>query len=598
MRKVMPFALLISLILVLSILPTLVSGQATGVTAEAIGQANMRARPDVNAELVGEIFSGTRYPVIGKSEQFPWLLLGDVASLRPIGWIFQDLLNVYGDTNAVPFSSVDVSQPFIPSATPPPDGVPVESVTQPAATATPNYSVSGTVSGEINVRYGPGVEYDRLFVAQIGQRFEVTAYHTQLPWVQIRYAESPNGFAWIARDLLTFEGNPDLLPAISQTSFNLPTLTPTSAPIRTIVPPNGETVPLSSSFQALGNRLWEVVFSAGFDPQTSRLGALYIQDLRTGEAIAFGEDIAFSGTSINKIAILIELFNIVDGIPDILLATDIANTMICSENATTNRLLSFIGNGDALYGADLTTQLLRDLGLQNTFIAAPYDTTNGVLTPTPVPRALNIPASTADQSRANPDPVNEMTVDEMGYLLSTVYQCAVNGTGALMDTGNFTPNECQRIIQVMSNNNVDALLRAGVPENIPVAHKHGWIPDTHGNAAIMFTPGGDYVITMMLYQETWLNYSESLPTIAEVSRTAYNFYNPDAPLDIIRDGFIPEANTCNFEGSQLVNQMISPVINLPFLPTAQPTATPPPVIEPSATPSPSPSPVITATFAG
>lgn len=596
MRRTLPLLLVMILVVLLSILPSLVSGQATGVTAEAIGQANMRARPDVNAELVGEIFNGTRYPVIGRNEQFPWLLLGDISTLRPIGWVFQDLLNVYGDINAVPLSTTDVSQPFVPSATPLPAGVTAEPVTQVAPTATEVYTVSGSVTGEINIRYGPGIEYDRVGVAEAGQRFEVTAYHTQLPWVQVRYPGSPNGFAWIARDLLTFEGNPDLLPAISQTNFNLPTLTPTSAPIRTIVPPNGVPVPLSSSFQALGNRLWEVVFNAGFDPQTSRLGAMFIEDLQTGETLSFGDDIAFSGTSINKVAILIELFNVLNGAPDVATATDIANTMICSENATTNRLLSIIGNGDMLLGADMTTQFLRSLGLQNTFIAAPYDTTNGILTPTAIPRPLNIPQSGADQSRSNPDPVNQMTVDEMGFLLSSVYQCAVNGTGALMDTGNFTSDECQRIIQVMSNNNVDALLRAGVPENIPVAHKHGWIPDTHGNAAIIFTPGGNYVITIMLYQDTWLDYTQSLPTIAEVSRTAYNFYNPDAPLAQIRDGYIPEANSCNFEGSQLVNEMISPVVNLAFLPTAQPSQTPAPIIESSATPSPAPS--ITATFAG
>ena len=105
------------------------------------------------------------------------------------------------------------------------------------------------------------------------------------------------------------------------------------------------------------------------------------------------------------------------------------------------------------------------------------------------------------------------------------------------------------------------LLKAGVPEDTRVAHKHGWIDDTHGNAAVFFTPGGDYVIVMMLYQPTWLNYQESLPVIAEVSRQVYNYYNPDAPMAEIRDGFIPEPGSCNFAGTTLIDDLKAPIFD-------------------------------------
>jgi beta-lactamase class A len=111
----------------------------------------------------------------------------------------------------------------------------------------------------------------------------------------------------------------------------------------------------------------------------------------------------------------------------------------------------------------------------------------------------------------------------------------------------------------MSNNTVDALLKAGVPADIRVAHKHGWIPDTHSNAAVFFTPGGDYVIAMIMYQPEWLNFQESLPVIAEVSRQVYNYFNPDSPQPIVRDGFIPEANDCNYTGDPLVIDLMQPI---------------------------------------
>ena len=43
----------------------------TGVTAEALGQANVRAAASVDSERVGEITNGTVYPVIGRNSQVP-----------------------------------------------------------------------------------------------------------------------------------------------------------------------------------------------------------------------------------------------------------------------------------------------------------------------------------------------------------------------------------------------------------------------------------------------------------------------------------------------------------------------------------------------
>jgi uncharacterized protein YgiM (DUF1202 family) len=76
----------------------------TDITAEAVGQANLRAAPSVEAELVGQITSGTRYLVIGRDEFFPWLLLADSGTRQPIGWVFQDLVNVQGSAPASPSS--------------------------------------------------------------------------------------------------------------------------------------------------------------------------------------------------------------------------------------------------------------------------------------------------------------------------------------------------------------------------------------------------------------------------------------------------------------------------------------------------------------
>src|SRR5690606_37948491 len=203
-------------------------------------------------------------------------------------------------------------------------------------------------------------------------RFEIVAWHTQLPWLQVRYPDSPNGYAWIARDLLDINGDVTSLPSLSQTVFNLPTLTPTQPVLQSSAILGGTPVPLSPEFAALGSRLSDIILSNGFDPATSRFGALFVMDLQAGEALAFGTEYAFSGTSIQKIAILSRLYGVLNAPPDTRTAINIANTMICSENSATNDLLRLIGNGNVWSGAAEVTRFERELGLQNTFITAPY----------------------------------------------------------------------------------------------------------------------------------------------------------------------------------------------------------------------------------
>ena len=425
-------------------------------------------------------------------------------------------------------------------------------------TATPTrgaFGVSGVVAGEVNIRYGPGIEYPRAGVAYAGDRFEVTGYHTQFPWLRIRYVEAAGGQAWVARDLLEIDGNILNTVAISQTRFSLPPLTPTPAAVRASGIIGGTPLPLSGALQLLANELWNLLLLNGFDPQTSRFGALFVMDLTSGEAFTFGDDYAFSGTSLNKIAILAKLYQTLDTPPSIETATDILNTMICSENAATNRLLNIIGNGNTYYGAEAVTIFYQQLGLPRTFLTAPFTTLG---TPEPPPHPVLFPQTAADQLKAEPDPSNQLTVVEIGSLLAHLYQCAYKGSGVLIENYGdaIEARECRQMLHVMSNNTVDALLKSGVPADTRVAHKHGWIPDTHGNAALFFTPGRDYIITMMLFQPEWLNFQESLPLFAEVSRRVYNYFNPERPQQSDREWVIPDANSCNYFGDPLIADLL------------------------------------------
>ncbi|NWG17060.1 MAG: serine hydrolase [Chloroflexi bacterium] len=532
-----------------------VSAQINGVEAEAIGQANLRATADVNSALVGQIQSGTRYPVIGRSEFFPWLLLADPATNQPLGWVFRDLVNVYGELTLVPFSALETGAPAA-SPTPTLSAAAPVSATLAPPTTTPGAQtgITGRVIGEINIRYGPGVDYPRIGVARVGDSFEITGWHTQLPWLQIRYPAAPNGFGWVAKDLLEIQGDVFTLPPISQTRFDLPTLTPTQPVVQASTILNETPVAISPAFRALGDQLWAMMQQAGFEPETSRLGALFLLDLQTGEAITFGNQIAFSGMSLNKIAILAELYGVLNQPPDLAQANTIASAMICSENTSTNDMLNIIGGGDAYAGAQAVTRFLQDLELSNTFLVAPFviDPNN---IPTP-PAPVVAPVTSADQNITQPDVWNQATVDNLGWLLGSLYTCAYNESGPLLEKfpGAYTPLECRQMIQAMSNNKIGALIEAGVPPGTRVAHKHGWIADTHGDAGIVFTPGGNFALVAILHNPTWLDFSESFPLIAEITRTVYNYYNPTAPLEQIRQETVPE---CDLFGNPLIDELMS-----------------------------------------
>jgi hypothetical protein len=44
---------------------------------------------------------------------------------------------------------------------------------------------------------------------------------------------------------------------------------------------------------------------------------------------------------------------------------------------------------------------------------------------------------------------------------------------------------------------------------------------------------------VMLRNKTWLNYDDSFPVIAEISRQVYNAFNPTAQLDAIHAKSVP-----------------------------------------------------------
>jgi len=257
------------------------------------------------------------------------------------------------------------------------------------------------------------------------------------------------------------------------------------------------------------------------DGHEGMIAGIFVKDLQTGDELEINADVSYAGLSVLKIAILEETYRALD-LPLDLETTDwLSDTMgVTSGNLKANLLLrDVIGNGDGYQGAENLTASMHHLGLVNTFMAAPYDED--------VSLTIVTPANSRTDITTKPDSYIQTTPLDIGLLLEMIYQCS-HGGGALMVAypGAFTVDECNQMIEWMNTNHIDSLTEAGVPVGTRVMHKHGFTGDTHADAAVVFSPGGDFVLVVFLYRPQWLEWEESAPLIADIATATYNYFNP------------------------------------------------------------------------
>jgi beta-lactamase class A len=263
--------------------------------------------------------------------------------------------------------------------------------------------------------------------------------------------------------------------------------------------------------------------------------SVYVLDLQTGEEVRINSDVAVSGLSILKIPIFIEAYRAIDGALTDYQRELFINTATASSNHSANLLLHVIAGQDNTYqGAQVLTDEMRRLGMVNSFMAIPYD---AAVVPSR-PSTYATPANQRTDISTNPDPTMQTTAEEIGYLLAMLYYCA-QGEGGLLAVypGEITRDECQAIVDLMVQNVEGNLIRFGVPEGVAVSHKHGWSFREHGDAGIVYSPGGDYVIYTLLAQPDtdWLSSDYTFPILREISRATYNYFNHDNPYEGIPD---------------------------------------------------------------
>jgi len=86
------------------------------------------------------------------------------------------------------------------------------------------------------------------------------------------------------------------------------------------------------------------------------------------------------------------------------------------------------------------------------------------------------------------------------------------------------------MIDFLALNKIGVLIEAGVPDGTKVAHKHGWVStngiiNTIGDAGIVYTPGGNYILVVFLHHPEQLVWEPASKLLADLSRAVYNYFN-------------------------------------------------------------------------
>lgn len=262
---------------------------------------------------------------------------------------------------------------------------------------------------------------------------------------------------------------------------------------------------------------------------------IYLEDLQSNDAIHFGyqngstipvePDIAFSAESTIKIPIMISVFRRVDEPTPKNIMDQIGLMIEQSGNDPADTLMEAVMSKGV---APLeVTQDMQMLGLQNTFLGA-YMAKPIFL------QKFVTPANQRTDINTDPDPWSQTTPSDIGQLLEDIYMCSNNGGGALAAAfpGKISQTECQEMVDFLANNKTVAiLLQAGLPEGIKIAHKHAYATEsdglihTMGDSAIIYTPGGNYIVSVFLHDPVQLVWDPANKMVAELSQAIYNYFN-------------------------------------------------------------------------
>ena len=252
-------------------------------------------------------------------------------------------------------------------------------------------------------------------------------------------------------------------------------------PTETQAPP--EPPPPPRELDALEDRLNEQL--ALYEGKWS----VYVQDLSTGKEFEINDRKVYAASEIKLFAMAAAYQQVEDGKLAAVSVDDDVEVMISeSDNYCFNKILRKIGLKEVNRWCE----------------ANGYDETeqhNGLA-----------PASNYSEDLKNGKGRNMTSVRDMGKLLVSIYR------------GECVSAECsEKMLACLLDQQRRDKIPAGLPKVVKVANKTGETEDETHDAAIVFSEGGDYVLTITVVNPTFA--WDMNDQLAEVSETVYDYFN-------------------------------------------------------------------------
>lgn len=253
-------------------------------------------------------------------------------------------------------------------------------------------------------------------------------------------------------------------------------------------------------------------FTAG-----GNVAGVFVKDLGSGREFSLNGDVAFSAAGWLKLALVIEAYRAAGEVSP-QLNDRLVSIVVEGSSLNANEMLRELGQGDANLGVDALNAFLKKLGLLNTFLAQPFDQRT-------IPPTFITPANSRADVTASPDPAAQSTPVDVGLLLEMLDQCRAN-SGALLLAfpQEITASKCEQALALLGRNRLNGLLEAGSGGS-PVISRQSWDANNHGVAGLVRSPGGDYIVVVMLHGSSPLNWADTSLIIADIARAAYSFFN-------------------------------------------------------------------------